>query len=169
MAISGTLGRIEEFDGSGDWTQYVKQLENFFAANDIDAENKKRAVFLSVVGASTYKILRNIVSPDKPADKTFPELVEALLRHFHLKPSEIVKRFKFHSRVRKPGESQLRSLTEFCNFGDSLKVMIRDRLVCRINDPSLQTRLVNYTCIQKSWQNTCHSVGGREPYMQSSD
>ena len=59
-----------------------------------------------------------------------------------------MERFKFHSRFRKQGESvstfvaELRSLSEYCNFGDTLEVMIRDRLVCGINDDSIQRRLL---------------------------
>jgi hypothetical protein len=65
--MAGTLGRVEEFDNSNDdWPQYVG---HFFAANGIDAAEKKRAVLLSVVGASTYKTLRNLVSPKKPGEK----------------------------------------------------------------------------------------------------
>ena len=148
MAATGTLGRIEEFDDATDWDQYVERLQNFFLANDIDDAAKQRAVFLSVVGAATYKTLRNLITPEKPADKTFAELVAVLAKHYKPKPSEIMERFKFHSRSRKPGESvaayvaELRALTEFCNFGASLEEMIRDRLVCGINDPSLQKRLL---------------------------
>ena len=80
---------------------------------------------LSVIGAVTYKILRNIVSPDKPADM-FANLVEALMKHYSPVPLEILERFKFHNQVRRPGElvswyvAQLHSLSEFCNFGDTL-------------------------------------------------
>ena len=65
------LGRIEPFDGSkdGNWQEYVERLEHFFVANGMDDAEKKRAVFLSVMGAATYKTLRNLVSPDKPGDK----------------------------------------------------------------------------------------------------
>ena len=62
-----------------------------------------------------------------------------------------MERYKFHSRVRKPGESvatfvaELRSITQHCNFGDSLELMIRDRLVCGIHDSSIQTRLLAET------------------------
>ena len=149
MSATGTLGRIEEFDGSKDeWPLYVERLEHIFTANGIDGEEKRRAMLLSVVGASTYKVLRNIVSPNKPGDKTYSALVTALSQHFKPTPSEIVERFKFHSRARKAGESvatyvaELRSLTEFCNFGDMLEVMIHDRLVCGINDPAIQKRLL---------------------------
>ena len=149
-SVAATLGRIEEFDGSkdGDWQLYVERLEHFFLANGISDADKKRAVFLSVIGPTTYKILRSIVSPAKPGDKEYSELVEKLSQHFRPTPSEIVERFKFHSRVRKPAESvatfvaELRSLSEFCNFGDTLDVMIRDRLVCGINDAVIQKRLL---------------------------
>ena len=54
--MSGTLGRVEDFDGNkDDWQQYVERLEHFFVANGIDGAEKKRAVFLSLIGPSTYK------------------------------------------------------------------------------------------------------------------
>ena len=60
--------------------------------------------------------------------------------HLQPRPSLIVERFTFHSRNRKDGESvaayvaELRKLTEHCGFGDTLNDMLRDRLVCGIND-----------------------------------
>ena len=109
---------------------------------------KKRAVFLSIIGASTYKLLHNLVSPRKPGEKSFVELTAVLRKHFHPTPSIIVERFRFHSRVRKPGESvatfvsELRCLSQFCEFGDSLEDMLRDRLVCGIDDDGIQKRLL---------------------------
>ena len=152
MAATSTLGRVDEFDGTrDDWLQYVERMEHFFAANGIDDADKKRAVLLTVVGAATYKTLRNIVSPEKPGEKSYAELVEALSKHFKPTPSEIVERFKFHSRVRKAGESiatyvaELRSLSEYCNFGTSLEDMLRDRLVCGVNDRAIQKHLLAQT------------------------
>ena len=107
-----------------------------------------RAVFLSLIGPAKYKILRNLVSPKKPGEKTYDELVETLSKHFKPTPSEIVERYKFHSCFRKPGKSvatfvsELRSLSQYCNFGDLLDVMIRDCLVCGINDDLIQKRLL---------------------------
>ena len=109
---------------------------------------KKRAVFLSVVGAATYKVLRNLISPELPSEKSYDELVSVLEQHYNPAPSEIVERFRFYCRARKPGESvanflvQLRSLVAHCNYGDSLENMLRDRLVCGINDDSIQKRLL---------------------------
>ena len=69
--------------------------------------------------------------------------------HFNPKPSEIVQRWKFNSKNRKPEESvveyvaELRKLAQDCNFGDTLTVMLRDRLVCGINEDSIQRRLLS--------------------------
>ena len=38
--------------------------------------------------------------------------------------------------------SELRGLAQFCNFGESLDTMLRDRLVCGINDEAIQRRLL---------------------------
>ena len=57
------------------------------------------------------------------------------MNHCNQTPSEIVERFKFHTRVRRPGESvatyvsELRSLARFCKFGSSLEDTLRDRIV----------------------------------------
>ena len=75
-------------------------------------------------------------------------LVKTLDTHFKPAPSEIVERCKFHTRYRRPGESiatfvtELRRLSEFCNFGDTLEAMIRYRIVCGINDDAMQKRLL---------------------------
>ena len=68
--------------------------------------------------------------------------------HYTPPPSEIVQRFRFNSRFRKPSESvstyvaELRALAEYCNFGDTLTLMLRDRLVCGINDENTQRLLL---------------------------
>ena len=120
----------------------------FFVANDIVDAEKKRSVFLSVVGPATYKLLGDLLAPAKPGDKSYDEMVEVVVNHCNPTPSEIVERFKFHTRFRRPGESvatyvsELRSLARFCKFGSSLEDMLRDRIVCGINDDTIQKRLL---------------------------
>ena len=80
-----TLGKVDEFDASKEeWPQYEERLTHFFQANDIDDAGKKRAVLLSVVGPVTYKLLRNLLAPAKPGEKTYDELVETLSAHYSL-------------------------------------------------------------------------------------
>ena len=73
-----------------EWPQYVERMDHFFAANGIDEAHKK-STFLAVIGSATYTLVRNLVSPDKPGDKTYDELVVALKNHFNPMPSEMVQ------------------------------------------------------------------------------
>ena len=68
--------------------------------------------------------------------------------HHQPRPSTIVQRFNFHTRIQKSGETiseyvaQLRRLSEYCEFGDTLEDMLRDRLVCGCRDQRLQCKLL---------------------------
>lgn len=150
--MTALLGRIDHFDPEQEqWPQYVERLEQFFEANEITGEGKaakRRATFLSVMGPVPYQLLRSLLSPEKPREKTFEELVAVLTAHYNPPPSEVMQRFRFNSRSRKTGESvaayvaELRRLAEFCNYGDTLDKMLRDRLVWGINDESIQRKLL---------------------------
>lgn len=142
--------KVEEFDGNReDWTQYVERLGHFFDTNGIAESDKKRAIFLSVVGPSTYRLLKSLIAPAKPGSKSYDELVKELTEHYDPTPSETVQRHKFHTRVRQEGESvatfvsELRSIATFCNFGDSLDQMLRDRIMCGIRNEMIQNRLLS--------------------------
>jgi len=144
------FGKVNSFNPSQDeWPLYIEQLGHVFVANGITEEAKKRAVFLSVIGASTYKLLSSLIAPEKLGDKEYTFLVNKLSEHFTHAPSKIVERFKFHTRFCKPGESvtafvsELRSIAKHCNFGDTLETMFRDRIVCGINDTIIQHQLLS--------------------------
>ena len=148
MAIS--FGKLEEFDTANgdDWVQYIERMEHYFLANDITDAAKQRSILISSMGQKAYRILRNLVAPDKPTAVSFKNLVQTMTSHFCPPPSEIVQRFRFNSRVREHGETiaayvaELRALSEYCNFGDTLESMLRDRLVCGVNEPQIQKRLL---------------------------
>ena len=137
--MAAILGKIEEFDPTQEeWPQYAERLEQFFEANDLTGDGKaakRRATFLTVIGPGPYKLLRSLLSPEKPSDKTYEQLAKKLADHYNPAPSEVMQRFRFNSRTRKPGESvaafvaDLRRLTEYCNYSATLDKMIRDKLV----------------------------------------
>ena len=72
-----------------------------------------------------------------------------MLHHQYSRPNLIAERFKFNLRVRHADESvsifvaELKKLTEYCEYGDSLNDMLRDRLVCGINHEKNQQRLLS--------------------------
>ena len=135
--MTATFERIGEFEpDKEDWTSYLERLGHFLHANGIDDDDKKRSVFLSVIGPGAYKLLRSLLSPKKPGDKPFKSLTEVMTKHCKPVLSEIVQSYKYHTRFRQPGEtvstyvSELRSLAEHCNFRATLDLMLRHRLVC---------------------------------------
>ena len=80
-----------------DWKSYVERLDQYFAANDITEAEKKRATLLSSVGADTYKLIRNLTTPNGPTSHTYKDITELVQEHYNSKPSTIVERFKFNS------------------------------------------------------------------------
>ena len=124
------------------------QWHSFAKSDAAGMYSKQQSVLLSVVGPETYKLLSSLIAPEKPGDKTFQDLVWVLGEHYNPEPSEIVQRYKFHTRSRKQGETitkfiaELRVLAQYCNFGTTLSAL-RDRLVCGINDENMQRRLLS--------------------------
>ena len=126
-------------------------LSLYLAANKITDKGQKRDVLLSVCGAKTYHILRDLLAPMKPSATDYEDVVKCLKTHFNPKQGVAVNRYKFNSRARERGKpittymyvAALRHLAIDCEFGDSLNVMLRDRLVCGINDPRIQRRLLS--------------------------
>ena len=68
--------------------------------------------------------------------------------HHSPSSSEIVQRYRFHTRFRQQGEtvatymSELCAIAQWCNFAESLENMLRDRLVVGIDNEAIQHRLL---------------------------
>ena len=79
------VGQMESFDcDQGDnWLTYVECLEQYFVVNDITSGVKKAAVLLTVVGPKTYGLIRDLLAPDKPAEKSYAEIVAAMKEHLN--------------------------------------------------------------------------------------
>ncbi len=65
------FGKIEFDEEKEEWAQYVERLGNFFSANNVTEVDRKRAIFLTVIGPAASKLLRSLISPAKPTEKTF--------------------------------------------------------------------------------------------------
>ena len=149
VSAVGLHGAVVQFtQDQDDWSEYVERLEHYFAANDISAPEKQRAMLLSAVGHHTYRIIRTLVSPDKVTDYTSSELVEKSRAHFNPKPKPIVKRFEFNTRCQGENEpvasyvAELRKIAEFCDYGGVFSDMLRDRIVHGTSSKAVQRRLL---------------------------
>ena len=146
------FGHIGAFDhDQEDWKSYSERLGHYLSANKIDDAIQKRDVLLSTCGPTTYTLVRNLATPSPPAELSYEQLIQLLQDHYNPKPSVPVQRFQFNTRCRQSGESigqfvaALRQLSEHCNFGGSLDDMLRDRLICGVDDGRIQRRLLAET------------------------
>ena len=95
--MAALIGQIEVFKEDEDFNSYAERLDNFFKANDI-SDDRKVAVFLSVIRAHAYNLLRSLTVPDKPNTKTYTALIELLKDHYSPKPIVIAERFRFYKK-----------------------------------------------------------------------
>ena len=63
------MGQMEpyELDRGEEWATYIERLEQFVVVNKITEGQRKKAVLLTVIGSKAYGLLRNLLSPAKPA------------------------------------------------------------------------------------------------------
>ena len=127
---------------------YEERMEAYFIANDITDDKKKTAIVITTIGAKTYKLMRDLLTPKKPMDTKLVDIWVILKNHHNPPPSDIVERYKFNICTRRDGQTvaiylaELRKLSEFCNFSNKLDEHIRDRLVCGIRNTRIQRLLL---------------------------
>ena len=98
-------------------------------------------------GSKTYAIIRSLLAPTKPTDKSFEELIKLMTDHYNPAPSVIVQRQRNQGESVATFDAELRALAEHCRFeGEGLlEDMLRDRLLCGISDANIQRRLLSVT------------------------
>ena len=145
--MTTTAGQLDNFDPNKEhWECYFERFEQFTIINNI-APERQVACLLAVMGPWTYGVLRNLVYPEKPKDKSLDEISTVLQERFTEKKVEIAERFRFYTAVQESETiaqfvSRLKKLARYCNFGDELNDMIRDRLVCGIKDRNTEKKLL---------------------------
>ena len=133
----------------------MERVEQFFLANDIDDDHKVPTL-LSLIGGKTYTLLRDLLALEKPATKSFQQIVTTLQEHLSPNPLEIAERFRFYKRNQHEGESilsyvaELRKLATHRNFGGNLNEALRDRLVCGLRNMQSQRRLLSEAKVKYS-------------------
>ena len=134
----------EEFD------DYCGRVEVFMIANAIK-DDVKVATFLTIVGPKLYKLIQNLISPKKPKEAEYDDIIQVLKNHYKPKVITIFERYKFYNRKQEVGESVsqfvagIRAAAHTCDFGDRLNEMLRDRLVVGIRDEGTQRALLTET------------------------
>ena len=100
MRIMASHRHLGEFDVSkDDLTLYFERARQYFAANDKDSPAKMRAVLISACGPATYRIIKDVLTPEAPSTVDFDTIVEKLTQHFQPVPNQIAQCCKFFSHT----------------------------------------------------------------------
>ena len=76
--MATTIGSIQEFDPDTEAiTAYLEHVQLFMMANGVK-DNKKFAVLISIIGSKAYGLLRNLLEPERPSEKTYDKLIKVL-------------------------------------------------------------------------------------------
>ena len=142
------IGQLQEFNPDNETiSAYLERFELYMSVNGIAAE-KKVSTLLLLLGRKHYTLIRGLVSPEKPENKSFEDLKSLLENHYSPEPIVIAERFNFYQRNQKSGESIadyvacLRRLASTCKFKTFLSEALRDKLVCGLNSEAIQKSLL---------------------------
>ena len=65
-ATVGVYGTVGAFDPAlEEWSEYTERLVHYFMPNIIVADNKRQVIFLTIVGPTSYCLLKMLASPKK--------------------------------------------------------------------------------------------------------
>ena len=94
--MSLTTSCIEPFDVSKPekFASYSARFDLYLQANEIEAESRKRAIFLTVCGPQLFDLLVSLASPKEVSTLTLQEIKDTLKNHFSPKPS-VASRCKY--------------------------------------------------------------------------
>ena len=95
-----SIGHMDPCDENKEyWCTYSERLEQFFDANDDDIKDpKKVSSLITFLGSKTYKLLKSLTTPAKPAEKSYDDLVKILSGHLAPEPILVAESFKFYRR-----------------------------------------------------------------------
>lgn len=70
------MGTLAQFKINGDWILYQGRMEQYSLVNII-LEERKVPLLITCIGEHTYKILKDLCGPVKPAEYTYEKLFSA--------------------------------------------------------------------------------------------
>ena len=129
-------GHIKEYDSTKETVDDFRQRFKFYcAANNIKSDDeaqqeRKKALFIIMLGQITFVKLRDLASPADIATLSLDQVVELLTVHHQPKTIEIAERYKFVQDDQEQTTdfvAALRRLAKTCNFGEYLNTALCDQ------------------------------------------
>lgn len=144
------VGHLSEFDAINSiWPIYKRRMDNYFIANEITDNKRKRAILLNLLNEETYQLVFNLCLPIEPEKKSYSDLINLIDKHFKPTVSIFAARYKFYNAKKEESESsrewiaRLRSLAAACDFEATfLQIVLRDVFIIGYNPGAVQDRLL---------------------------
>lgn len=173
---SQVIGSPGIFDQETNVKIYFARLKNFFAANGITQENKKRAILLTSISEEVHKTLFSLCLPEDPDNKTFESLADILLKHYEPKKSYFAARHQLYLARKNHDESvpqwgaRVRELASKCGFGPELEIVVRDIFVVGMGSGKIQDRLLeeDASAASTTWAKMMEVATTREANINAS-
>lgn len=141
-------GALNEFDPSvHQWDYYYRKMRQYFLANDIVDEIKKRALLLNALCDTAFALISDLCVPSKPEEKSFAELIQLFENHFQPQRAVFAEREAFYGASKDKHEScnewaaRVRRLAMHCEFGNVLNIIVRDKFIIGYNGGIIKEKL----------------------------
>ena len=129
------------------WKQVWSAYELVTRLNE-QTDEYRVAAFITCIGPKALTIHNGLPFQSEDEKKNLAKILELWESYCLGKTNIIYERYRFNNRNQDTGESidtyasNLRSLSDTCNFGTLKDEMIRDRIVCGVRDSSLRKKLL---------------------------
>ena len=125
-------------------------------------EKTKMKLFLYLIGSKGREIYETLSFTSGPDDRNLSHVLEDFEAHCNPKKNKIVERYKFFQRLQEPGEpfvTNLEVLASTCNFRTLKDSLVRDRIVCGIQDKQLREDLLKESNLNlEKYLRTCRAA-----------
>uniref|UniRef100_A0A8C4PYU4 CCHC-type domain-containing protein n=1 Tax=Eptatretus burgeri TaxID=7764 RepID=A0A8C4PYU4_EPTBU len=138
-------GRVPVFVGD-DFELFSEQLGCYFHANDVDDEGKRKSILLASLSTEHYRLLSDLVAPDKPSDDglSFQNIVEKMKTHMAPEKSLQLARYQFDHLAKGAEErvadfvARVKHSAAACKFtAEERPARLRDRFISGLQDAKM--------------------------------
>ncbi|CAC5394822.1 unnamed protein product [Mytilus coruscus] len=131
------------------WKKWKEELNLYIdLVMDSEDEQAKVKLFLYLVGTRGREIYLTMAFDQEPQNRTLGMVLQAFDGYCNPKRNETVERYRFNMRNQNREETfdkyvtELKILATTCNYGALQDSLIRDKIICGIQDSHVRERLL---------------------------
>ena len=168
--IHSSVPLPHRLDVKGNLTQNWKRWKQVWDSYEIvtnlkDKETAYRtATFITCIGPDALEVYNGLPFENAADKNDIVKVLDLMEKHCLGVTNTIYERYVFNNRLQKPGETideyctQLKGLSQTCEFGELKDDLIRDRIVCGITDDGVRKRLLQTAKLTlKTCMDTCRA------------